>query len=109
MLHSMDHPDILHRHDTRRRRELVFGPRHKVVFAHGCCWHGQHGCRKRRLPTSRVVSWNDKISKNQARDVRTVRDVEDPDWNVCIVWECTTAVLDPVKQSLVRFLDGGSR
>ena len=109
MLHSMEHPDTLNRHDTRPRRDLVFGARRRVLFAHGCCGHDHHDCRERRLPTSRVVAWSDKVTKNKARDVRTVRGVEDPGWRVCMVRECGTPVLDSITQSLVRFLDGGSR
>jgi len=94
------------RRDLPGRPDLVFGPRRKVVFVHGCFWHG-HDCRKGRLPTSHVAYWSNKVSNNKARDARNVRDLTDRGWGVCIVWECETADLDSLRQRLVRFLDGG--
>jgi len=107
MLHSMGYRYSLHRRNLPGRPDLVFGPRHKVVFVHGCFWHG-HDCRKGRLPTSRVDYWSEKVSKNKARDARNVRDLAAYGWEVCIVWECETADLDSLRQRLVRFLDGGA-
>lgn len=107
MLHSMGYRYSLHRRNLPGRPDLVFGPRHKVVFVHGCFWHG-HDCRKGRLPTSRVDYWSEKVSKNKARDARNVRDLAACGWEVCIVWECETADLDSLRQRLVRFLDGGA-
>ena len=51
MLHGMGCRYSLHRQNLPGRPVLVFGPRHKVVFFHGCFWHG-HDCRKGRLPIS---------------------------------------------------------
>ena len=107
MLHSMGYRYSLCRRDLPGRPDLVFGPRRKVVFVHGCFWHG-HDCRKGRLPTSRVAYWSNKVSTNKARDARNVRDLTDRGWGVCIVWECEIADLDSLKQRLVHFLDGGS-
>ena len=104
MLHRMGYRYSLHRRNLPGRPDLVFGPRHKIVFVHGCFWH-DHDCRKGRLPTSRVAY---KVSKNKARDVRNVRDLADRGWKMCVVWECETVDLDFLRQRLVRFLDGGA-
>ena len=106
-LHRMGFRYSLHRRNLPGRPDLVFGPRHKVVFVHGCFWHG-HDCRKGRLPSSRVAYWSEKVSKNKARDAGNVRDLADRGWKVCVVWECETADLDSLRQRLVRFLDGGA-
>ena len=87
--------------------EAPFRSRRKVIFIHGCFWHG-HDCRKGRLPTSRVDYWSEKIDKNRARDARNVGDLEVQGWGVCVVWECETTDSDSLRQRLVRFLDGDS-
>ena len=58
-----------------------------VILVHGCFWHG-HSCRYFRLPSSNVAFWSEKITKNQARDLRDVRALRAAGWRVCIVWEC---------------------
>ena len=83
----------------------MFAPRRKIVFVHGCFWHG-HLCRKGRLPTSRVDYWSEKIEKNQARDATNVADLKSAGWNVCVVWECETRDPEALQRRLVRFLDG---
>ena len=103
MLHRLGYRYALHRRDLPGRPDLVFAPRRKVVFVHGCFWRG-HACRKGRLPTSRVDYWSDKIRKNRTRDERNVNDLEADGWDVCIVWECETSDRNSLKRRLVHFL-----
>lgn len=105
LLHGMGYRYGLHRRDLPGRPDLVFRSRRKVVFVHGCFWHG-HDCRKGRLPTSRIDYWEDKIGKNMARDAQNVRDLVSKGWEVCVVWECEIAHMESLKQRLIRFLEG---
>ena len=51
------------------RPDLVFGARKKVIFVHGCFWHG-HDCPVgARLPKTNTEFWEQKRLKNQVRDV----------------------------------------
>lgn len=104
ILHRLGYRYALHRRDLPGRPDLVFAPRRKVVFVHGCFWHG-HTCRRGRLPTSRVKYWSEKISKNKARDANNVNDLRADGWDVCVVWECETAHADSLTRRLIRFLD----
>ena len=104
-LHGMGYRYGLHRRDLPGRPDLVFASRRKVIFVHGCFWHG-HNCRKGRLPTSRVDYWREKIETNRARDAKNVGDLEAKGWDVYIVWECETADTEKLVRRLVRFLDG---
>lgn len=104
LLHRMGYRYALHRSDLPGRPDLVFAPRRKVVFVHGCFWHG-HACRKGRLPTSRVDYWNEKIGKTKTRDAGNMKDLEADGWDVCIVWECETSDLESLRHRLVRFLE----
>src|ERR1700716_3714259 len=49
------------------RPDIIFPSRRKVIFVHGCFWHG-HSCPRGKLPTSNVDFWSEKISKNRLRD-----------------------------------------
>lgn len=52
--------------------DLVFAGKKKVIFAHGCFWHG-HKCRKDKLPKTRTAFWKEKIERNKKRDSSSVR------------------------------------
>src|SRR5437763_1208578 len=47
--------------------DLVFPAKRKVIFVHGCFWHG-HGCHRSSSPKSRKDYWVPKIRGNKARD-----------------------------------------
>ncbi len=104
LIHRMGYRYALHRRDLPGRPDLVFAPRRKIVFVHGCFWHG-HTCRKGRLPTSRADYWAERIGKNQARDASNISDLEADGWDVCIVWECEISDPDSLRRRLVHFLD----
>ena len=104
LLHGMGYRYGLHRRDLPGKPDLVFRPRRKVVFVHGCFWHG-HYCLKGRLPTSNVDYWTEKIRRNRERDAQNVMDLEDHGWKVCVVWECETKDLDDLGRRLIRFLE----
>lgn len=77
----------LHAKHLPGKPDLAF-PRHKaVVFVHGCFWH-QHDCHLFSWPATRRDFWREKIQRNVANDVRSVRELLEADWRVAIVWEC---------------------
>ncbi len=66
-------------------------PKHRtVVFVHGCFWHAHPGCRGYRIPKSRTVWWEKKLTGNAARDVLRQAELRQAGWNVVVVWECET-------------------
>lgn len=70
----------------RRRADLVFGPSKVAVFIDGCFWHGcpDHGSR---ATTANPGYWNDKISRNRARDADTDAVLAAAGWSVVRAWE----------------------
>lgn len=76
-------------HDARLpgRPDIVFKGRRKVVFVHGCFWHG-HECRRGRLPKSRVDYWRARIDRNCARDRRVSAELKAAGWTAFVVWGC---------------------
>jgi DNA mismatch endonuclease (patch repair protein) len=77
-------------HDSRipGMPDLVFPKYHAVLFVHGCFWHG-HDCPLFRMPETRNEFWKDKIRKNRERDTVVRKRLEDIEWRLGIVWECS--------------------
>jgi len=83
--------------------DIAFPGRRKVIFVHGCFWHG-HSCRWGRLPKSRPEYWAPKIASNRARDVRSIRQLRRTDWSVLVVWQCEIRNLDRALPRVLKFL-----
>jgi len=78
----------LHRRDLPGRPDLVFPSRRKVIFVHGCWWHG-HDCRRgARRAQSNATYWSAKIERNVARDAANLAALRALDWDVLVIWEC---------------------
>lgn len=90
LVHAMGFRYRLHRTDLPGKPDLVFGPRRKVIFVHGCFWH-QHSdpeCRIVRVPKSRNGYWIPKLARNVERDQQHEAALRASGWKVMIVWEC---------------------
>ncbi len=87
ILHRLGFRYRLHKKGLPGRPDLVFGPRRKVIFVHGCFWHA-HDCRYGRAPQSRQEYWIPKLKRNRERDLENKTALEALGWNVLTVWEC---------------------
>lgn len=84
--------------------DLVFGAMGKVVFVHGCFWHG-HDCKRgARTPKDNASYWRAKIGRNVARDVETLRALRSLGWRSLVVWECETRDTAKLSARLATFL-----
>jgi len=104
LLHRAGYRYRLHTKALPGAPDIVFGSRRKVVFVHGCFWHG-HDCRKGSLPKSRTDYWRGRIARNRARDVRAVAQLTAAGWGALVVWECEMADTDLLLARLRAFLD----
>jgi DNA mismatch endonuclease (patch repair protein) len=109
LLHRLGYRFRLHRRDLPGSPDIVFASRRKVIFVHGCYWHG-HGCSKGRLPKSRLNYWRPKIEANKERDSRRQAELRTLGWESLVVWQCETAHAVPLCARLIRYLGncGGS-
>ncbi len=85
--HALGYRFRLYRKDLPGTPDLVFPGRKKVLFVHGCFWHG-HDCPKGRLPKSNPEFWGAKIEGNKRRDAVKAAALTDLGWQVGIVWQC---------------------
>jgi DNA mismatch endonuclease (patch repair protein) len=105
LVHSLGYRYRLHRKDLPGKPDLVFGPRRKAIFVHGCFWHGHdvEGCPDRRTPKSNVSYWSPKLARNRERDAEHVAALKKADWKVLTIWECE-ADDKGLKSRLKKFL-----
>ena len=103
MVHGLGARYRLHRKDLPGKPDLVFGPRRKVIFVHGCFWH-LHSCRDGRIPASRRDYWEPKLTRNAARDRAAQAALEAAGWQVLVIWECETKDRPALEQRLRGFL-----
>jgi len=104
LLHRMGYRFRLHRRDLPGAPDIVFPGRKKVIFVHGCFWHG-HSCpRGSRLPKSNAEYWKKKIAKNKERDRRHIEELLDLGWEALVVWECEVKDIDSLSERLRGFL-----
>lgn len=84
--------------------DLVFTSLGKVVFVHGCFWHG-HDCKRgAREPKDNAAYWRAKIARNRTRDAAALRALRAQGWSALVVWECETRDAAALSRKLSRFL-----
>lgn len=94
----------LHDASLLGRPDLVFKGRKKVIFVHGCFWHGHSGCPDGRTPTTNREYWLPKLNRNRERDERIMKHLATIGWEALIVWECETGDIEAVRRRLRNFL-----
>lgn len=105
MLHALGYRYVLHDARLPGKPDLVFPTMRKVLFVHGCFWHG-HDCGRGFRPKTNAEFWKAKIDGNKARDRRNLRLIRASGWSVFTVWECRTqpAKIDALRRRLLAFL-----
>lgn len=84
--------------------DLVFGALEKVVFVHGCFWHG-HDCKRgARKPKGNGAYWSAKIAGNRARDEASLAALNASGWKALVIWECEARNADALTERLQTFL-----
>jgi DNA mismatch endonuclease (patch repair protein) len=94
----------LHRRDLHGVPDLVFSGKRKLIFVHGCFWHGHDCARGSRVPKSNREYWVAKIARNKARDSANQEALRKDGWEIMIVWECEIKNKAVVSENIHRFL-----
>lgn len=105
MLHRMGYRFRLHVRDLPGSPDVVL-PRHrKIVFVHGCFWHGHLGCQRAKLPETNRPFWEEKIGKNIKRDRAVLRELKRNGWKILVVWQCQMRDKNVLEKRLRRFME----
>lgn len=106
LLHGLGYRYRLHLPNLPGKPDLAFPGRRKIVFMHGCFWHGHDCARGARVPKDNRDYWTAKIGRNRARDAKDRDRLRDMGWAIFTVWECE--IKDPRLESrLQAFLEAG--
>lgn len=105
-VHKMGFRYRLHQKNLPGKPDLVFSSRRKIIFVHGCFWHGHKktSCLDGRIPKSRRNYWVPKLTRNRERDEAAVGQLKKDGWRVLVIWECETAEIETLAGRIRRFL-----
>ena len=105
LLHDLGYRFRLHRKDLPGKPDITLPKHKKIIFVHGCFWHGHTGCSRSKRPSTNKEFWCEKLDKNIERDKETVDALRKLGWNVLIVWTCEVKDKDKLKTKLLSFLE----
>ena len=104
-IHGMGYRYRLHRKDLPGKPDLVFPALRKVIFVHGCFWHGHDCARGARTPKANRAYWVRKINSNRERDSQSQKALKQDRWCVLTVWECEMKDQEAFRRRLRHFLE----
>ncbi|MBL4537825.1 MAG: DNA mismatch endonuclease Vsr [Oceanicaulis sp.] len=104
MAHALGYRYRLHRKDLPGKPDLVFAGRQKVIFVHGCFWHGHDCARGSRQPKTNAEYWRAKIARNISRDAANLQALDAQGWQALVLWECDLKDRDALAVRLRDFL-----
>ena len=84
--------------------DIVFTRSKKVIFVHGCFWHGHNCAAGSHRPKSNKDYWEAKLQRNIERDKANLSEIMNEGWNALVVWECQLKNLDGVQKKLMGFM-----
>ena len=86
-LHRQGFRFRLHVAELPGRPDVVLPRYRRIIFVHGCFWHG-HGCKKNTSPKTNRTFWSKKITANRKRDHENQIALRQSGWKVVVIWEC---------------------
>lgn len=105
LAHRMGYRYRLHGADLPGKPDLVFPARRKVIFVHGCFWHGHEACRSGTVrPQANAAFWGPKLDRNKQRDAQHLAALAEAGWSALVVWGCELRDEDALRARLAAFL-----
>jgi DNA mismatch endonuclease, patch repair protein len=86
------------------RPDIVLARHRKVIFVHGCFWHGHKKCKRASRPSTNKVFWAKKLDTNIDRDIHNNKVLKSLGWKTLIIWECQMKDQDKLLSKLECFL-----
>lgn len=105
LLHNLGYRFRLHRKDLPGKPDITLAKHKKVIFVHGCFWHGHGDCSRSKRPSTNEEFWREKLDKNIERDKATVNTLKKLGWKVLTVWTCEVKDTNKLKIKLLSFLE----
>lgn len=106
LLHRMGYRFRIHKKDLPGRPDICLPKHKKVIFVHGCFWHGHENCPRSKRPTTNVEFWNKKIDGNIERDKENIKKLKQLGWQTLTIWTCEIKNQEELKNKLISFIEG---
>jgi|GEM_PF-68152 len=103
LLYSLGYRYRLHDAALPGKPDIVFHGKRKVIFVHGCFWHGHIGCKRAGRPASNPF-WDKKIDRNIERDHKNQVDLKNAGWSVLVLWQCELKDRDKLIRTINEFM-----
>lgn len=107
LIYSLGYRYRLHGQKLPGKPDIVFAGKKKVIFVHGCFWHG-HNCKKGKPPKSNLDYWLPKLKENRRRDTLNQKLIRSAGWEVLIIWQCQIHDAITLEKAIINFLENGS-
>jgi DNA mismatch endonuclease (patch repair protein) len=104
ILHGMGYRFRIHQDKLPGNPDIVLRKYSRVIFVHGCFWHGHKGCLRAKRPATHKAFWADKLDKNIARDKTQQRQLKTLGWKYLVIWQCEVDKKHKLRTKLMRFL-----
>lgn len=105
LVHGLGYRYRLHKKELPGKPDLAFIGKRKVVFVHGCFWHG-HNCKSgKNIPSTNQDYWINKLKNNKLRDTKNQRELKKAGWDYLIIWECELKDMKKVRIKIISFLE----
>ena len=104
LIHRMGFRFSLRRKDLPGKPDIVLPRYKKVIFVHGCFWHGHHRCKRATIPKTNTDFWQNKIHKNTARDRLVKKQLRQLGWQILVAWQCELKKPNRLTKKLEKFL-----
>ncbi|MEW5784129.1 MAG: very short patch repair endonuclease [Bacillota bacterium] len=85
--------------------DIVLKRHKKIIFVHGCFWHGHENCKRSSRPTTNTEFWNKKLDTNIVRDRNNLQILQSHGWRVLTVWQCELRNPDSFLDKIKDFLE----
>lgn len=105
LVHRMGFRFRIHRRDLPGNPDIVLPKHGKIIFVHGCFWHGHKRCPRAKRPKTNKAFWNRKLDMNSKRDKTLQKKLRSKGWKVLVVWQCETKRPDKLLGKFGRFLN----
>lgn len=86
------------------RPDIVLARHRKVIFIHGCFWHGHKNCKRASRPATNKIFWRKKLDKNIERDKLNNKALKLLRWKTLTIWECQIKNKTKLLSKLENFL-----
>lgn len=105
IIHQQGFRFRINKADLPGKPDIVFPKYRKIIFVHGCFWHGHENCNRAKRPKINIAFWSKKLDDNINRDSKNIRLLKKLGWDVLVIWQCQIKREEWILKRLNKFLN----